>query len=88
MCKQSRVNLWLESPTRHPHEKTAASSMSQPVIAILGKPQARQSTETTNGQRTLQDLLFAEGLLAARLSVHLDSLEVTAKPIGISPAPE
>ncbi len=68
-------NLWLELPTHHPHEKTVPSSMSQPVIAILGKPKARQSAETKNGQRTLQDLLFAEGLLAARLSVHLDSLE-------------
>ena len=31
-------NLWLELPTHHPHEKTVTSSMSQPSIAILGKP--------------------------------------------------
>jgi hypothetical protein len=72
----AQSNLWLELPTHHPHEKTVPSSMSQPVIAILGKPKARQSAETKNGQRTLQDLLFAEGLLAARLSMHLDSLEM------------
>jgi hypothetical protein len=39
------------------------------------KPQPQQSAKTKNGQRTLQDLLFAEGLLATRLSIHLDSLE-------------
>jgi hypothetical protein len=49
--------------------------MPEPAIATLMKPQARQSTETKNGQRTLQDLLFTEGLLAARLSAQLDSLE-------------
>ena len=69
-------NLWLEPHMRHPHERTPASSTPQPAITTLRKPQSRQSAETKNGQRTLQDLLFAEGLLAARLSVHLDSLEV------------
>jgi hypothetical protein len=69
-------NLWLETHERPPHERTPVSSMPQPAIATLRKPQARQSVETRNGQRTLQDLLFPEGLLAARLSVHLDSLEV------------
>jgi hypothetical protein len=65
--------LWLESHTRYPHAVTPTPQL---VIAPLKKPQARPSAETRNGQRTLQDLLFAEGLLAARLSVHLDSLEV------------
>jgi len=69
-------NLWLEPHTRHPHERTPASSMPQPAIATLRKPPSRQSAATTNGQRTLQDLLFAEGLLAVRLSMHLDALEV------------
>jgi len=66
-------NLWLEPYACHPH---AVSSTPQPAIATLRKPQARQPAETKNGQRTLQDLLFAEGLLAVQLSVHLDSLEV------------
>ena len=48
---------------------------SHPTIATLSTPQSRQPAETKNGQRTLQDLLFPEGLLAARLSVGLDSLE-------------
>ena len=69
-------NLWLEPDIRHPHKRTTTSSTPQPTIATLRKPQSRQPAETKNGQRTLQDLLFAEGLLAARLSVHLDSLEV------------
>ena len=69
-------NLWLESDRRHPHERIPTSSMPQPAITTLRKSQARQPAKTKNGQRTLQDLLFAEGLLAARLSVPLDSLEV------------
>ena len=48
----------------------------QAELATPRKPPARRSAETRNGQRTLQDLLFAEGLLAVRLAVHLDSLEV------------
>src|SRR5215831_11145151 len=66
-------NLWLEPHTPHPH---AASSMPQSAPATLRKPRSRRSAETRNGQRTLQDLLFAEGLVAVRLSVHLDSLAV------------
>ena len=69
-------NLWLEPHTRHPYKRTPTSSTPQPASATLRKPQARQSAETRNGQRTLQDLLFTEGLLAVRLSVHLDSIEV------------
>lgn len=68
-------NLWLEPDTRHPHERTPTSSTPQPA-ATLRKPQSQQSAETKNGQRTLQDLLFTEGLLAVRLSVHLDALDV------------
>jgi len=69
-------NLWLELQTRYLYERVVASSTPQGALAILKKPQSRQSAETKNGQRTLQDLLFAEGLLAVRLSVHLDSSEV------------
>src|SRR5262245_43019526 len=36
----------------------------------------RGARETKNDQRALQDLLFTEGLLAARLAVNLDSLDV------------
>ncbi len=68
-------NLWLEPYTRYPYERTPASSTPQPTIATLRKPASRQPAETKNGQRTLQDLLFPEGLLAARLSVGLDSLD-------------
>jgi hypothetical protein len=68
-------NLWLEPYTLHPYERTPASSMPHPTNATLSNPQSRHSAETRNGQRTLQDLLFPEGLLAARLSVRLDSLE-------------
>jgi hypothetical protein len=67
--------LWLEPHTRHPYDRAPASSTPQPTNATLSTPQSRQSAETQNGQRTLQDLLFAEGLLAARLSVRVDSLE-------------
>src|SRR2546427_9816882 len=69
-------NLWLEPHVHHSHARTSASSTPQPAITTLGKSQSQQSTETKNGQRTLQDLLFTEGLLAARLAVNLDSLEV------------
>src|SRR5688500_4191800 len=62
-------NLWLELYTRHLYEKTPTSSMPQPTNATLSNSQSRHSAETKNGQRTLQDLLFPEGLLAARLSV-------------------
>ena len=68
-------NLWLEPDTRHPHERTPASSTPQ-LAVILRKPQSQQSAETKNDQRTLQDLLLTEGLLAVRLSVHLDALDV------------
>ncbi len=68
--------LWLEPHVRHPQAKTPASSTPQPTIATLRKPQSQQSAETKNGQRTLQDLLLTEGLLAVRLSVHLDALDV------------
>lgn len=68
-------DLWLEPHTSHPDERTPASSTAQPTIATLRKPTSRHSAETKNGQRTLQDLLFPEGLLAARLSVRLDSLD-------------
>jgi hypothetical protein len=44
-------------------------------LPTLRQRPSRQSAETKNGQRTLQDLLFAEGLLAVRLSIRLDSLE-------------
>ena len=47
-------NLWLEPHTRHPHERIVASSAPQPADT-LRKPPSRQSAETTNGQRTLQD---------------------------------
>ena len=69
-------NLWLEPHVHHSHARTPASSTPQLAITTLGKSQSQQSTETKNGQRTLQDLLFTEGLLAARLAVNLDSLEV------------
>ena len=69
-------NLWLEPHVHHLHARTPASSTPQPAIATLTKPQSQQSAEIKNCQRTLQDLLFTEGLLAARLAVNLDSLEV------------
>src|SRR2546428_2577148 len=69
-------NLWLEPHVHHSHARTPASSTPQLAITTLGKSHSQQSTETKNGQRTLQDLLFTEGLLAARLAVNLDSLEV------------
>ena len=69
-------NLWLESHVHHSHARTPASSTPQPAITTLTKPQSLQPAEIKNGQRTLQDLLFTEGLLAARLAVNLDSLEV------------
>ena len=69
-------NLWLEPHVHHLHARTPASSTPRLAITTLKKPQSQQSTETKNGQRTLQDLLFTEGLLAARLAVNLDSLEV------------
>jgi hypothetical protein len=69
-------NLWLEPYVHHSHARTPASSTPQPAITTLTKPQSQQSAEIKNGQRTLQDLLFTEGLLAARLAVNLDSLEV------------
>jgi hypothetical protein len=69
-------HLWLGLHACHPCEGTAASSTTEAGIPTRRKRQSRQSAETKNGQRTLQDLLFAEGLLAARLSLHLDSLEV------------
>jgi len=68
--------FWLEPHVPHPQAKTPASSTPQPTIATLRKPQSQQSAETKNGQRTLQDLLLTEGLLAVRLSVHLDALDV------------
>lgn len=68
-------NLWLDPHVHHSHARTPASSTHQPALTSLTKPQSQQSAETQNGQRTLQDLLFAEGLLAARLAVSLDSLE-------------
>jgi hypothetical protein len=68
-------NLCLEPYTCHPYERTPASSTPHPTIATLSNSQSRHSAETQNGQRTLQDLLFPEGLLAARLSVGLDSLD-------------
>ena len=69
-------NLWLAPHVQHSHARTPASSTPQPAITTLTKPQSQQSAEIKNGQRTLQDLLFTEGLLAARLAVNLDSLEV------------
>src|SRR5437867_2034892 len=69
-------NLWPEPPVHHSHARTPSSSTPQLAITTLGKLQSQRSTETKNGQRTLQDLLFTEGLLAARLAVNLDSLEV------------
>ena len=69
-------SLWSEPHMPHPQMRTPACSTPPPTITTLRKPQSQQSTETKNGQRTLQDVLFAEGLLAARLAVNLDSLEV------------
>ena len=69
-------NLWLEPHVHHSHARPPASSTPQLAITTLRKPQSQRSTETKNGQRTLQDLLFTEGLLAVRLAVNLDSLEV------------
>jgi hypothetical protein len=69
-------HLWLEPHARPPYEGTVAPSMTTAAITTLTKPQSQWSAEIKNGQRTLQDLLFAEGLLAARLAVNLDSLEV------------
>src|SRR5262245_39610005 len=57
-------NLWIELPGHHSQARTPASSTPRRAITILKKPQSQQSTETNNGQRTLQDLLFTEGLLA------------------------
>ena len=67
--------FWLEPHVRHAHARTPVSSTPQPATT-LRQPQSQRSAETKNGHRTLQDLLFAEGLLATRLSMHLDSLEV------------
>src|SRR5206468_11494717 len=69
-------DLWLQPQVRHPQAKTPASSTAQPTIATLTKPQSQQSAETKSGQRTLQDLLLTDGLLAVRLSMYLDSLDV------------
>ena len=69
-------NLWIELPVHPSHARTPAFSTPRRALTILKKPQSQQSTETKNGQRALQDLLFTEGLLAARLAVNLDSLEV------------
>jgi len=67
-------NLWPEPHIHHSHARTAASSM--PQLAIITHGKSQQPAEIKNGRRTLQDLLFTEGLLAARLAVNLDSLEV------------
>jgi hypothetical protein len=67
-------DLWLEPHVHPSHARTSASSTPQLAITTLRKSQ--QSTETKNGQWTLQDVLFTEGLLAARLAVNLDSFEV------------
>jgi len=68
-------HLWLEPHARHPYEGTAAPSMTAAAIPTLRKRPSQRSAETKNAQRTLQDLLFAEGLLAIRLSTSLDTFE-------------
>jgi hypothetical protein len=68
-------HLWLEPHARHPYEGTAAPSMTAAAIPTLRKRPSQRSAETKNAQRTLQDLLFAEGLLAVRLSTSLDTFE-------------
>jgi len=49
--------------------------MTAAAIPTLRKRPSQRSAETKNAQRTLQDLLFAEGLLAVRLSTSLDTFE-------------
>jgi hypothetical protein len=68
-------DLWLEPHTSHPDARSPTFWTPQLPIATLRKPTSRHPAESQNGQRTLQDLLFAEGLLAAQLSVGLASLE-------------
>jgi hypothetical protein len=68
-------DLWLEPHTSHPDERTSASPAPQSAATTFRKPTSRHPAGSKNTQRTLQDLLFAEGLLAARLSVRLNSLD-------------
>src|SRR4051812_6462593 len=74
-ARAEQGNLWLEPHVHHPHARTPASSTSRLAITTLRKPQSQRSAEAKNAQRTLQDLLFAEGLLAVRLSTALDTFE-------------
>ena len=67
--------LWLEPYIDHLYEGIPAASTPHLTVSTLSNSQSRHSAETKNGQRTLQELLFPEGLLAARLSVGLDSLD-------------
>jgi len=67
--------LWLKPHACHSFEGPAASSIMEATIPPLRKRPSHQATEIRNAQLTLQDLLFAEGLLAVRLSTPLDSLE-------------
>src|SRR5215470_16816546 len=67
--------LWLKPHACHSFEGPAASSIMEATIPTVRKRPSQQSAEIRKAQRTLQDLLFAEGLLAVRLSTPLDSLE-------------
>ena len=67
--------LWLKPHACHSFVGPTASSTTEAARPTLRKRPSHRSAETSNAQRTLQDLLFAEGLLAVRLSTPLDSLE-------------
>jgi hypothetical protein len=68
-------DLWLKPHACHSFEGPAASSITEAAIPTLRKRPSQQSEEIRNAQRTLQDLLFAEGLLAVRLSTPLGSIK-------------
>jgi len=68
-------HLWLDDLAPRGHDAAPNDPTPLPAVAASENPRTPEEPTTKLGRRTIQDVLLAEGLLAVRMSIDLDSLE-------------
>lgn len=73
--------LWPDRSDGDAGEVTPVSPVARPIVGV--QEEGRRTLEESKGRsrHTIQDLLFDEGLLAARFSAHSDSLEALQREL-------
>ncbi len=69
-------HLWSDGPGSRGPETVQDDCAPDPAVATSDRPDPHDNEHRRRSQRTIQDLLLPEGLLAVKMSVGLDTLEV------------